>query len=387
MLSSCRYTSKTPWLVRSCWTRSHSSTSTFVDVSAAGQQRGNTGDTEDTNVSVLADRDIEIDRICDAFGFRIGAEQERPMSLTRGSVSSVYGDRFYFPVEGAAGLLSVTSVIDASKRKDTGSKLNKWKNRMKQVYGESSYQAARNMTLDNGTRVHKYAEDFLTGNRSYKLSSSELDDVRFAECAFSLRPVLARVEKVYAIESDVFSVEKGIAGRFDCIAKIDGKCVLIDWKTSAKKKAKRKLTVKDHHETPLQLSAYVTGTKDDAAYSDIHVEGALIVTCFSTGRMVEEMWLDQQAIGKYAQEFEKCVELAYSELESANIGTYVVNEVVKSKIVGDKKKRRVKKTKVTKIDMNSDIELASFSFAGFDLIEREWSELDCYLFMAKIPGR
>eukprot|EP01134_Creolimax_fragrantissima_P001242 CFRG1242T1 len=227
------------------------------------------------------------------------------LQLNRGVIHNYYGQRTY--EYNGVNILSVTSVLQAARvrRADEHDKLSKWKLGKLATLGAVGYRELCWSILNNGIQVHKFVEDYLCGRRTGDLSKEEKKSQDFVGCVKSLSPVLSRITKVLAVESDVFSMEKRVAGRIDCIAEIDGQCVVVDWKTTTT--TRRKETLEQHYESPIQLAAYVTGIKHDAEYSNIQVAGALIVTCFTNGTIADMTWMNEQDVEVYATQFEECL--------------------------------------------------------------------------------
>jgi len=107
-----------------------------------------------------------------------------------------------------------------------------------------------------GTKVHDAIESLINGSELHALHYS-LDEWRRIN-AFVEWYKQADIE-VIALELPVFSKKHGYAGRFDCLAMLDGKLTVIDWKTSG--------SMYPHF--PLQFAAYARAIEEQ---TDLKIE-------------------------------------------------------------------------------------------------------------------
>lgn len=150
--------------------------------------------------------------------------EHKELDLPKLQRETIDGVRYY-NVEGKEELLklvSITSVISHYK-KDF---FNKWRQR---VGVEEADKITRQAT-SRGTDMHTLVEDYLQ-NRN-------LSDVQpLSQHLFYIaKPVLNRINNIYALEGSLYSEYLGIAGTVDCIAEFDGELSIIDFKTSKKPK-------------------------------------------------------------------------------------------------------------------------------------------------------
>jgi genome maintenance exonuclease 1 len=117
-------------------------------------------------------------------------------------------------------MVSVTSVLSHSK-KDF---LEKWRKRV----GEKVADAKTKRASATGTAFHECVESYLK-NEEVTFSKPILR-MLFTK----LKPVLHRIDNIYAIEQSFFSTYLGVAGTTDIVAEFDGVLSVIDTKTSEK---------------------------------------------------------------------------------------------------------------------------------------------------------
>lgn len=101
-----------------------------------------------------------------------------------------------------------------------------------------------------GTAMHKIVEHFLDNRQPPQFNITE-----FAKNPYDLfeyiKPALADINNIHALETKLYNDELGLAGTVDCIAEYEGKLSVIDFKNSRKRKTKSR--VKNYF---LQACAY-----------------------------------------------------------------------------------------------------------------------------------
>lgn len=149
---------------------------------------------------------------------------------------NVDGTRYYVTPEGNK-YPSITTVLSAYNQKA----IFEWRKRV----GEEEANRISKQASGRGTRIHKLCEDYL--NNKEPEFKTPLDTVTFE----SFKPVLHRINNIYAQEIRMYSDHLRIAGTVDCIAEFDGKLSVIDFKTA--RKAKREEDIENYF---MQASAY-----------------------------------------------------------------------------------------------------------------------------------
>lgn len=151
-------------------------------------------------------------------------------------LSTNYG-RFYRTPEGNL-YPSVTTVL-GSTGDDTW--LKEWRAKV----GEDEANRVSSRASRRGTRIHKYAEDYITTGQV------ECESIFDQIVVNSLKPVFNRVSDVKVIEARLYSHILKSAGTVDLIANFDSTISIIDWKTSRNPKYKDQI-----HGYFIQASAY-----------------------------------------------------------------------------------------------------------------------------------
>ena len=129
-----------------------------------------------------------------------------------------------YEVNGENAYPSITTVL--SKTKDKGP-IIRWRKRV----GEEHANRVTISATRRGTSMHKLCESYLS-NEVLDLSSDTTGELLFR----SIRPQLDHIDNVRCLETPLFSHILKVAGTVDCIAELDGKLTVIDFKTSTKPK-------------------------------------------------------------------------------------------------------------------------------------------------------
>ena len=153
-------------------------------------------------------------------------EHEPPVKLNYEPLSVSYknGTRYY-EVEPGVTYPSMTSVLSILSRDS----IAKWKKRV----GRKKADAISRKGRVRGNEVHQICEDYLNNKEDYingqMPDSIELFDILKA-------PLASRLNKIYHLESALYSNELGVAGRADLIGEWMNVPVILDFKTSARPK-------------------------------------------------------------------------------------------------------------------------------------------------------
>lgn len=156
--------------------------------------------------------------------------------------------RHYLTPIGA--LPGVTSVLSATKE-DKG--LQRWR----EWVGDEEAERVRNTAAERGTWVHSRIEEYLSWQDVRTDAQGHEIALPFWQ---SILKFLPNVQQSLHMESTVWH-PKGYAGSFDCLAKVDDKLTLCDWKTSSRKRTKTKLA-----DYKLQLGAYTQAIEHLSTY-------------------------------------------------------------------------------------------------------------------------
>ncbi len=178
---------------------------------------------------------------------------------------------------------SVSTILGKTKDMTT---LNAWKAREIERLGLAEFKAQSARTLERGSRIHKAIETHLLGlspGGAGSMPSADGLDLHDVEGYWeSVKPVLADVSRALVVESAVIHPTLRYAGTIDGIVEYKGEKRIVDWKTSRR----RKTTLRDLYDYPLQLAAYVGAVHTDPRYPP---------EARPTGGIVVVMYEDQEA--------------------------------------------------------------------------------------------
>lgn len=131
------------------------------------------------------------------------------------------GTRYYVTMEGNK-YPSITTVLSAYNQKA----IYEWRQRV----GEEEANRISKQASGRGTRIHTLCESYLNNEKP------EFKNPIDIEMFDSFKPVLHRINNIYAQEIKMYSNHLRIAGTVDCVAEFDGKLSVIDFKTARKAK-------------------------------------------------------------------------------------------------------------------------------------------------------
>lgn len=137
----------------------------------------------------------------------------------------INGKRYYKTPSGEM-LPSVTTVLGYSKLKQ----LTEWKNKV----GHDTAQKISTRASIRGTKFHNMMEKYLRNDNT--LFENVMPDMK--QAFLDVKKAVDRIDNIHYIESPLYSLQLGVAGRTDVIAEFDGKLSIIDFKTSSKLKKK-----------------------------------------------------------------------------------------------------------------------------------------------------
>lgn len=146
------------------------------------------------------------------------------------------GTRYYVTPEGNK-YPSITTVLSAYNIKE----IMAWRKRV----GDEEANKISRQASSRGTRIHTLCEQYLDNKElTFK---TPLDTETFNR----FKPVLHRINNIYAQEIRMYSDHLRIAGTVDCVAEFDGKISIIDFKTS--KRLKNEEDIENYF---MQVSGY-----------------------------------------------------------------------------------------------------------------------------------
>lgn len=133
------------------------------------------------------------------------------------------GKRFYKTPSGER-LPSVTTVLGHAKKH----LITEWRNKV----GHDTAQKISTRASIRGTKFHNMMEKYLRNDNT--LFENVMPDMK--QAFRDAQKVVDRIDNIHYIESPLYSLQLGVAGRTDVIAEFDGKLSIIDFKTSTKLK-------------------------------------------------------------------------------------------------------------------------------------------------------
>jgi genome maintenance exonuclease 1 len=146
------------------------------------------------------------------------------------------GTRYYVTPEGNK-YPSITTVLSAYNIKE----IMAWRKRV----GDEEANKISRQASSRGTRIHTLCEQYLDNKElTFK---TPLDTETFNR----FKPILHRINNIYAQEIRMYSDHLRIAGTVDCVAEFDGKLSIIDFKTS--KRLKNEEDIENYF---MQVSGY-----------------------------------------------------------------------------------------------------------------------------------
>ena len=181
--------------------------------------------------------------------------------LTEITSEEIDGKRYYRTPVGIK-LPSVTTVLGYHK-KDA---MNEWRNKV----GHDTAQKISTRASIRGTKFHNMMEKYLRNDSN--LFENIMPDMK--QAFRDAQKYVDRIDNIHYIESPLYSLQLGLAGRTDVIAEFDGKLSIIDFKTSTR--VKRKEWIENYFE---QGTAYalmyeeIVGTPIDQIVILISVDG------------------------------------------------------------------------------------------------------------------
>lgn len=159
---------------------------------------------------------------------------------------SLEGRRWY---ETPAGLFpSITTVLGETAPEESKERLRRWKESLGDRAAEISKEAT-----DHGTNVHLLCERHFRGEDVLAPIDGEPVRARDVMAFNALKIKLKLVEEVWGVEATLFSKQLQLGGRCDAIGMFRGVPCIIDYKTSARIKARE--DIEDYF---LQLCFYGT---------------------------------------------------------------------------------------------------------------------------------
>jgi len=206
-------------------------------------------------------------------------------------------DYLSFPRNYEVRLPSVSKIIQATMPPDQREILDRWEQNMIEELGEEGFRQYKEDLFRYGHELHYAVEKYFGDSGSLSASLEAEGDQTVQNMIQSLSPIIDDFQRpALSLESQVIHPTLNYVGYFDALAfhKRSDKIVLIDWKTSEKKKSKLQRT----YDAPLQVAAYVGALNHDTRYP-FQIESALIVVVNKKGSVAEVFPLTKRQLKIY----------------------------------------------------------------------------------------
>ena len=190
---------------------------------------------------------------------------------------------------------SITTVLSATSDM---SSLHAWRKRI----GVDQANKVSAMATRRGTSMHKLCELYLLNE---ELEDENLDGNMMFK---GIRSYLDRFDNVRCLEAPLYSHTFKVAGTVDCIAEVDGKLTIVDFKTANKPK-KIEWIQNYFKQGCFYFWSYYEITKEMP-------EQVLILVSVQDGS-VQEFYLNKKEIIKYTELLKETMEKYYNELDNS----------------------------------------------------------------------
>ena len=229
---------------------------------------------------------------------------------------------------GAQGGLrpGVTTVLGRTMPAGREAFLADWRERV----GHEAAERIKVRATDQGSWLHRRIECHLLGEHFVAPDGIELDEEQHENIEKMWRkmlPILGEVEEVYGIELPCFwegpdpqkhDVSWGYAGSVDCVARIHGQLVVIDWKTTSSTPKPLHWLLAEGSAYDLQLAAYANALAH--TYKELPpIDMAAIVIVAAKGRP-QIIELDREDLTQAENAFGARLQAFYEQLRQAAEG-------------------------------------------------------------------
>ncbi|KAF8796801.1 mitochondrial genome maintenance exonuclease 1-like [Argiope bruennichi] len=199
---------------------------------------------------------------------------------------------------------SVSRILEKTMPQEQAEILRRWKENMIKQLGEEGFQKYQEEILLKGQTLHTCINNYLA---SVPRSEVEIEKA-IAGHWESLKGIFPSINDIKLLEERITHPFLRYKGVVDCFARYKNNLVVIDWKTSKKKK----LTLSSTFDNPLQIAAYVGALNFDPKYQYLANKG-LIVVAYEDGSRASAHFMDENVLMRYWKEWLARVKL-YWEL-------------------------------------------------------------------------
>ncbi|KAL1465011.1 hypothetical protein WDU94_004608 [Cyamophila willieti] len=164
---------------------------------------------------------------------------------------------------------SVTSILSATMSVNARRALDRWKENKIAELGLDGFLAMNKDNLAKGREFHT-----AIGNALMHIGNGSEFSPQIQNCLKSVSHVISRITKVHALESQVVHQVLQYHGYVDCICDFGTKTnIAVDWKKSDKKKP----TIDQTYDAPLQVAAYMGAINYDKTFHFPVTTGVVVV--------------------------------------------------------------------------------------------------------------
>jgi len=204
--------------------------------------------------------------------------ERRPVIWQEGRIPS-FDEILRFPLEREVGVPSVSKILQATMSEESKAVLARWEAMKIRELGLAGFQQLKADTFSRGHTLHRVVETYLETGDMPRMA--EIEDPVSKRHVVSFSSVMRQFCSPIALESAVKHDDLRYCGIIDCVARIEDKLFLIDWKTSEKEKSR----VRDLYDNPLQVAAYLGAINADDRYSDLggNISQAAVVVIYNSG--------------------------------------------------------------------------------------------------------
>ncbi|XP_055627252.1 mitochondrial genome maintenance exonuclease 1-like [Toxorhynchites rutilus septentrionalis] len=170
---------------------------------------------------------------------------------------------------------SVNKILGATMPEASRQALLRWKDSKIALLGEDGFAEFQKATFERGSNMHSCLELWC--------SQQSLDEGKLEKAGKlwnSIQDSLTQIERPARVfERKIYHPFLHYNGVVDCVATIDKKLHIIEWKTSENQKP----TIGSTYDAPIQLCAYLGALKADPAFGELNVDGGAVFVAYTNG--------------------------------------------------------------------------------------------------------
>ncbi|XP_040578892.1 mitochondrial genome maintenance exonuclease 1 [Lepeophtheirus salmonis] len=200
------------------------------------------------------------------------------------------------------GSPSVTKILDSSMSADKRTALFFWEQKMIQELGIAGFSKYKTALLQRGSRFHTLIYEHFRGVRNLEgeIPFQGTEDPIVVNQIQSVQHVIGQFDSPIALESAVYHSLENYMGIIDFFGRFNptGEYVVVDWKTSDKKKD----TLQKTFDNPVQVAAYFGAINYDSNYT-VKPHSGLIVIAYNDGTPANILKMSNNALEYYWREW------------------------------------------------------------------------------------